>query len=323
MTDAEDSTITQEVYDELKGYLTKGVEKTYSTNRIGQNIFNNISAIDLEDGNLLFAFYRTGYNPVDTYFGRLKISINIDPNLRLTRMDHSIRFSGGDDGFNIGTGITEGSTISFMRNGDGTKFLSNDGTYKEAGSGEIKLMLDLFGSMQSIDEATRISIFGSACPTPTEENIIDLLGGISGVRNLVEKVRTGQNKALVPILIGYYHGVVSCDIMVSNISEVKDGDTIILFIVNNTLSYLGQFALDIGNFNTDSQYVNVTTEFKNIIADDLSTNDRSLALSAAMGKELQDTKVGSNDIKNIRKLTQVQYDSLSNKDDKTFYIIVG
>lgn len=68
---------------------------------------------------------------------------------------------------------------------------------------------------------------------------------------------------------------------------------------------------------------NINVEDPPAVIDSLSSESKTGALSANMGKKLNDEKVGSSEIRTIKKLTQSSYDGLSSKDSETLYIIVG
>ena len=68
---------------------------------------------------------------------------------------------------------------------------------------------------------------------------------------------------------------------------------------------------------------NINVEEPPAVIDSLSSESTTDALSANMGKKLNDEKVSSSEIRTINKLTQSSYDGLSSKDSKTLYVIVG
>lgn len=98
-----------------------------------------------------------------------------------------------------------------------------------------------------------------------------------------------------------------------------DGGTPILAGGNATITYDGYVKKS--EFESFKQNINV--EEPPAVIDSLSSESTTDALSANMGKKLNDEKVGSSEIRTIKKLTQSSYNGLSSKDSKTLYIIVG
>lgn len=68
---------------------------------------------------------------------------------------------------------------------------------------------------------------------------------------------------------------------------------------------------------------NINVKEPPAVIDNFNSTSTKDALSANMGKKLNDEKIGSSDIRTIRKLPQSEYDGLSSKDSKTLYVIVG
>lgn len=98
-----------------------------------------------------------------------------------------------------------------------------------------------------------------------------------------------------------------------------DGGTPILAGGNATIAYDGY----VKKSEFESFKKNINVEEPPAVIDSLSSESTTDALSANMGKKLNDEKVGSSEIRTIKKLTQSSYDGLSSKDSKTLYVIVG
>ena len=98
-----------------------------------------------------------------------------------------------------------------------------------------------------------------------------------------------------------------------------DGGTPILAVGNATIAYDGY----VKKSEFESFKKNINVEEPPAVIDSLSSESTTDALSANMGKKLNDEKVGSSEIRTIKKLTQSSYDGLSSKDSKTLYVIVG
>lgn len=232
--------------------------------------------------------------------------------------------------------------VKIEDNGDGTQFLSNDGTYKAISSdaGNIyHLDLDISGYMSRATEAEQTAVWGKMYTAPTSENIITLLGGAEGVRQLCEKLKPTNNPIVtVPYMLYFLPTRLlstSVSILIADstsltniLSSPRDGCYINIALmfytrINDPISIMVN--LTIANFNTDTQEVLYQyaedTEFVHI-EDSLFSTSTSDALSANQGgilKERIDKKVGSEEITTIKKLTQAAYDALSSKDSKTLY----
>ena len=98
-----------------------------------------------------------------------------------------------------------------------------------------------------------------------------------------------------------------------------DGGTPILAGGNATIAYDGY----VKKSEFESFKKNINVEEPPAVIDSLSSESTTDALSANMGKKLNDEKVGSSEIRTIKKLTQSEYDGLSSKDSYTLYVIVG
>lgn len=99
----------------------------------------------------------------------------------------------------------------------------------------------------------------------------------------------------------------------------KDGGTPVLAPKNATIGYDGY----VRKSEFESFKKNINVEEPPAVIDSLSSESTTDALSANMGKKLNNEKVGSSEIRTIKKLTQSEYDGLSSKDSNTLYVIVG
>lgn len=239
--------------------------------------------------------------------------------------------------------LSRGKSATIDTSGDGGRFLANDGTYKAivatGGGGNIyKLDIDISGNVSKLSYEDQTAYFGKEYTAPTSNNIVSLLGGVEGVRQLCEKLKPVNNPVVtVPYLVYVYPTYlvstsVSC--MISNsmtnptlLYSPEDGcaiSIILQFYSNVTEPFVGMASIAIGNFNTADQTVayNYVEDKLIDIVNSLDSTNPGAALSASQGKILKgyiDKKVGSEEVSTIKKLSQSAYDALAAKDSKTLY----
>lgn len=261
----------------------------------------------------------------------------------------------------------ETGNITLTNKGDGTKTLMDDGAYHEvtkeapkdgktygrkdgawsevllnpsASANIHHLDIDFAGKISQLPEKDQISNFGKVYTAPTSDNIVSLLGGIEGVRNLCEKLKPGNNPIVtVPCLTYVFPtNMVSTSVSLSifdsttnpNFVPLQDGCAIIFVLYFYMLPLDKRTAMvqiTIDHFNTPEQMVVYGYTEDNLITveNGLTSNDSTSALSACQGKALKeyiDKKVGSEEVTTLRKLTQSAYQALSTKDSKTLYACI-
>lgn len=238
--------------------------------------------------------------------------------------------------------FSQGRNATIETTGDGSRFLANDGIYKavSSGSGNIyKLDIDVSGSISGLTPAQQTAVFGKTYTAPTSENIISLLGGAEGIRQLCEKLKPVNNPVVVVpymlyaipgCLVSTSVGLLICDSIdtMNPLRSPENGCYInigLTFYSYITSPLAGMLSIVISNFNTDTQEVfyNYMEDTKFVdIEDSLISASTSSALSANQGRILKqglDKRVSSEEVTTIKKLTQAAYNALPAKDSKTLY----
>lgn len=227
-------------------------------------------------------------------------------------------------------GYVKESTFEAFKND-----LSADGS-----SNIYNLDIDISGIISSLDANIQTTIFGKTYTAPTSENIVELLGGNEGVRQLFEKLSPANNTMVAVPYLAYIYPcrLISTAVMTismdsdNNFTPIHDGcniNILLQFKVNIDQPGDINVIISITNFNTNTEtatYLYDLTQQSIQVEDSFGSSSTTNALSANRGRELKnliDNKVGSTEITTIKKLTQSAYDALSTKDSKTLYIIVG
>lgn len=228
-------------------------------------------------------------------------------------------------------GYVKESTFEAFKND-----LSADGS-----SNIYNLDIDISGIISSLDANMQTTIFGKTYTAPTSENIVELLGGNEGVRQLFEKLSPANNTMVAVPYLAYIYPcrLISTAVMTismdsdNNFTPIHDGcniNILLQFKVNIDQPGDINVIISITNFNTNTETAtylyDLTTQQSIRVEDSFGSSSTTNALSANRGRELKnliDNKVGSTEITTIKKLTQSAYDALSTKDSKTLYIIVG
>lgn len=227
-------------------------------------------------------------------------------------------------------GYVKESTFEAFRND-----LSADGS-----SNIYNLDIDISGIISSLDANIQTTIFGKTYTAPTSENIVELLGGNEGVRQLFEKLSPANNTMVAVPYLAYIYPcrLISTAVMTvsmdsdNNFTPIHDGCNIsILLQFKVNIDHPGDInvIISITNFNTNTEtatYLYDLTQQSIQVEDSFGSSSTTNALSANRGRELKnliDGKVGSAEITTIKKLTQAEYNALSSKNSKTLYVIVG
>lgn len=227
-------------------------------------------------------------------------------------------------------GYVKESTFEAFKND-----LSADGS-----SNIYNLDIDISGIISSLDANMQTTIFGKTYTAPTSENIVELLGGNEGVRQLFEKLSPANNTMVAVPYLAYIYPcrLISTAVMTvsidsdSNFTPIHDGCNI--SIVLQFKVYIDHpsdinVIISITNFNTNTEtatYLYDLTQQSIQVEDSFGSSSTTNALSANRGRELKnliDGKVESAEITTIKKLTQAEYNALSSKNSKTLYVIVG
>lgn len=170
--------------------------------------------------------------------------------------------------------------------GDGTQFLSDDGTYKtvtggSSGQRSYLIDVDITGTISEIPADNQIIFYGKTYTKPTNENIIELLGGAAGIRDMCEKLN--QKNGVVGIIptqvLAYYPSYCVLDYITffcmhydaatdTGSVPVSPGDGDVVNILagywfnNGEQPFYGNFSIGIENFNTADQTVTYQHSFK-------------------------------------------------------------
>lgn len=214
------------------------------------------------------------------------------------------------------------------------------------GSGNVyNLDIDISGEISKLDSNMQTLGWGRTYTAPTSDNIVELLGGNDGIRDLCEKLAPGNNPIVTAPFLAYIFPcrLISSAIIINTLNS--EGTEFAPLIDGGRVGIMLQFqvnidgpsnvtvSISIADFNTSTQTATYgfylteqssgqTTE----VLDILTSTNSNAALSANQGRVLKgqiDGKVSSSEITTIKKLTQSAYDALSTKDSKTLYIIVG
>lgn len=192
------------------------------------------------------------------------------------------------------------------------------------GSGSVyNLDIDVSGLISSIDSNLQTIIFGKTYIAPTSDNIVELLGGNDGIRELCGKLALSQTPIIVtaPFLAYVYPTrLISSAVMfaIENpdgsgyLSSLVDGCNINIGI--RFFAYLGSAAavsvdIVIKNFNTSTQSATYTFDSSSIgqsssgsteVLDILTSTNTRAALSANQGRVLKGLidKVGGTTVEN-------------------------
>ena len=170
------------------------------------------------------------------------------------------------------------------------------------------LDIDISGQISTVDADVQIQGWGRTYTAPTNDNIIELLGGTEGIRQLCEKLAPASNPVVaVPFLAVYFparlaSSVVMFSITDSNMSNqipLSDGCLIIIglcfnILMNNELNAI-EVAIQISNFNTSTQSAAYSYSIKaqggsaesTEVLDYLTSTNTRAALSANQGRVLK------------------------------------
>lgn len=173
----------------------------------------------------------------------------------------------------------------------------------------INLDIDVSGTVSQLTTDMQTALFGKTYTAPTNNNIVELLGGNDGIRSLVEKLMPKNNPIVtVPMMLYYLPSklisvAAMCLVDGETIDSINqlDGLSIVIgaqFVAAIDKTQLYSLGISIEKFNTVEQAVSYNWSSQTIGGD-----------------------VKSNDIDLIKFLTQSEYDSISSHEYNTLYLI--
>lgn len=167
--------------------------------------------------------------------------------------------------------------------GDGSRFLSNDGSYKSTPKGAYLIDVDITETIQLLTVEQQLAFYGKTYTKPTNDNIVELLGGADGIREMCEKLN--QKNGVVGIIptqvLAYYPSycvldyLTMCSIPSAALTETGmyptspgDGDAFGMlggyWFHNGKQPFYGTFEITIENFNTAGQTATYQHGLKNL-----------------------------------------------------------
>lgn len=179
-----------------------------------------------------------------------------------------------------------------------------------AGSDNVyKLDIDLTGSISRLTSEQQTAFYGRTYVAPTSDNIVELLGGVDGIRKLYNDFTISKTKKviIVPTQYFYYPGysfattvAVVCG-STNDAGEINDDTSVYIILGLIALSSFFSISIEISHFNTANQTAtfssseNIYLESSDVL-DYLTSSDKTRPLSANQGrvlKELIDNVGGS------------------------------
>lgn len=285
--DSEGNPVTS-VPDDFISTLQKAYDEKYS----------NCTAVAFDNAVMPMTIQKTG----DGYTIAMSSSFSNDSGLAFLSYNFVIN--------------TTSKTLSFTPKGaqletagDGTKFLSNDGMYKAipSSAGNIyNLDIDISGEISKLDANMQKLGWGKTYTAPTNDNIIELLGGIEGIRQLCDKLAPANNPIVtVPFLAYIFPGRLMSSAILLNILN-SEGNSIVLLGDGCRINIILQFqvniyepsnvgvSISITNFNTSTQTATYDYSFTTQssgqtieVLDILNSTNSNAALSANQGRVLK------------------------------------
>lgn len=196
--------------------------------------------------------------------------------------------------------------------GDGSKFLSNDGTYKaiSSGAGNVyNLDIDISGEISKLDSNMQTLGWGRTYTAPTSDNIVELLGGNDGIRDLCKKLAPSNNPIVTAPFLAYIlpstliSSTVILSIMDSNMNTMlplSDGCLVMIsmqfYLYMSNAIYSIACGINISNFNLSTQSatysysmdeINTSSGQSTEVLDYLTSTNTTAALSANQGRVLK------------------------------------
>lgn len=173
----------------------------------------------------------------------------------------------------------------------------------------VNLDIDVSGIISSLDAYAQTAFFGKTYTAPTNDNIVQLLGGNEGIRSLVKKLMPKSNPIItVPMLMYFYPSklisvAAMCLVNGTTVESIDqlDGLPIMIgaqFVASIDKTELYSFGISIDKFNTAEQTATYSWSSRIIGGD-----------------------VKSDDLEQIKVLTQSQYDAIGSRDYNTLYLI--
>lgn len=173
----------------------------------------------------------------------------------------------------------------------------------------VNLDIDVSGIISGLTADLQTAFFGKTYTAPTNDNIVQLLGGNEGIRSLVKKLMPKNNPIItVPMMLYFCPSqlvsvAAGCIVDGTTIESIDQLDGLLISITAQFVACVDKtelytFNISINKFNTAEQTASYSWSSQTIGGD-----------------------VKSDDIGQVKFLTQSEYDSLYSKDYKTLYLI--
>ena len=170
-----------------------------------------------------------------------------------------------------------------------------------AGSDDVyKLDIDLTGSISRLTREQQIAFYGRTYVAPTSDNIVELLGGVDGIRKLYADFTISKTKKviIVPTQYFYYPGysfattvAVVCG-SANDAGEINDDTSVYIILGLIALSSFFSISIEISHFNTANQAATFSSSESiylgsSDVLDYLTSSDKTKPLSANQGRVLK------------------------------------
>lgn len=173
----------------------------------------------------------------------------------------------------------------------------------------INLDIDVSGLISSMDADLQTAFFGKIYTAPTNDNIVQLLGGNERIRSLVKKLMPKNNPIItVPMVLYFYPSklvsvIAACSVNGTTVESIDQLDGLpinigVQFVACIDKTELYSLTISIEKFNTAEQ-----------------------TASYSWSSQIIGGNVKSDDIDQVKFLTQSEYDSLDIKSYNTLYLI--
>lgn len=171
-----------------------------------------------------------------------------------------------------------------------------------AGSDNVyKLDIDLTGTIANLTSEQQTAFYGRTYVAPTSDNIVELLGGVDGIRKLYNDFTISKTKKviIVPTQYFYYPGysfatsvAVVCE-SVNDAGEINDDTYVYIILRLSALSSFFSISIEISHFNTANQAATFSSSEctylgSSDVLDYLTSSDKTKPLSANQGRVLKE-----------------------------------
>lgn len=173
----------------------------------------------------------------------------------------------------------------------------------------VNLDIDVSGIISGLTADLQTAFFGKTYTAPTNDNIVQLLGGNEGIRSLVKKLMPKNNPIItVPMMLYFYPSklvsvIAACLVNGTTVESIDQLDGLpinigVQFVACIDKTELYSLAISIEKFNTAEQ-----------------------TASYSWSSQIIGGNIKSDDIDQVKFLTQSEYDSLDIKSYNTLYLI--